>query len=299
MRKAFYRRIKNAAGNSIIRFSLFFLFGIALLMLVIIVLKAWPILVATPAGDLLASSEWQPQQGKFGFLPFIVGSVAVTGLAMVLALPVCLLSAVYITEYLKQRTRRWLRLLIDILAAVPSVVYGLFGILMVVPAVRLAGEFFGGQTAGYSLLAGGLVLAMMVSPFIISLSVDVLMSVPREARESALTLGATRWEVILHVLLKTARPGIVAAVILGLARAIGETLAVMMVAGNVARIPTSLFDPVYPLPALIANNYGEMMSIPRYDSALMLAALILMMLVGGFSFAAHITLARMQRRRTS
>jgi len=299
MRRAFYRRIKNAAGSAVIRYSLFFLYGIALLMLIIILLKAWPILVATPINDLLFSSIWQPQQGKFGFLPFIFGSIAVTLLAMILALPVCLLSAVYITEYMNQRLRKWLRLLIDILAAVPSVIYGLFGILIIVPVVRLAGDLFNALTAGYSLLAGGVVLAMMVSPFIISLSIDVLMSVPREARESALVLGATRWEVIRHVLLKIARPGIVAAVILGLARAIGETLAVMMVAGNVAKIPASLFDPVYPLPALIANNYGEMMSIPRYDSALMFAALILMILVGGFSFAAHITLSRMQRRRTS
>lgn len=283
----------------VIRYSLFMLYAIAFLMLVIILVKAWPILVTTSLRELLFSSVWQPQRGQFGFLPFIFGSLAVTALAMVLALPVCLLSAVYITEYMSRGLRKWLRLLIDILAAIPSVIYGLFGILMIVPVVRWAGELVNAQSAGYSLLAAGVVLAMMVSPFIISLSIDVLMSVPREARESALALGATRWEVIRHVLLKTARPGIIAAVILGLARAIGETMAVMMVAGNVAIVATSLFDPVYPLPALIANNYGEMMSIPRYDSALMFAALILMVMVGGFSFAAHVTLSRMQRRHTS
>jgi phosphate transport system permease protein len=299
LRKAIYRKIKNSAGGAFIRYSLFLLYGIALLMFAIILVKAWPILAIMPLDDLLFSTVWQPLRGKFGFLPFIFGSIAVTVLAMFMALPVCLLSAVYITEYLNQSLRRWLRLLIDILAAIPSVIYGLFGILTVVPAVRWAGECLGGQSAGYSLLAAGVVLAMMVSPFIISLSIDVLLSVPREARESALALGATRWEVIRHVLLKTARPGIVAAVILGLARAVGETMAVMMVAGNVANIPTSLFDPVYPLPALIANNYGEMMSIPSYDSALMFAALILMVIVGGFSFAAHVTLSRMQEKRIS
>jgi phosphate transport system permease protein len=299
LKKTFYRRIKNAAASAVIRYSIFLLYGIAFLMLVIILIKAWPILITMPISDLLFSSVWRPQQGKFGFLPFIFGSITVTALTMVLALPVCLLSAVYITEYMNRRRRKWLRLLIDILAAIPSVIFGLFGILMVVPVVRLTGQYVNGQTAGYSLLAAGVVLAMMVSPFIISLSIDVLMSVPREARESALALGATRWEVIRHVLFKIARPGIIAAIILGLARAIGETMAVMMVAGNVANIPTTLLDPIYPLPALIANNYGEMMSIPRYDSALMFAALILMVIVGGFSFAAHVTLSRMQGRHTS
>jgi phosphate transport system permease protein len=280
----------------LIRGSLFLLYIIAILMLVIIVVKAAPILIATPLEDLLFASAWRPHQGQFGFFPFIIGSISVTVLAMIFALPVCLMSAVYITEYMHRRLKKWTRLLIDLLAGIPSVIYGLFGVLLVVPAVRLLGEISGSQTTGYSLLAGGVVLAMMVSPFIISLSIDVLSSVPNEARESALALGATRWEVVRHVLLKTARPGVIAAIVLGLARAIGETMAVMMVAGNVARIPVSLFDPVYPLPALIANNYGEMMSIPRYDSALLFAALLLMMGVGGFSFAAHLTLSRMRRR---
>jgi phosphate transport system permease protein len=247
-------------------------------------------------GQLLFSSVWHPQQGQFGFLPFIAGSLAVTALAMIFALPVCLMSAMYITEYMNHRLRKWLRLSIDILAGIPSVIFGLFGVLTVVPTVRLLGEVTGSHNTGYSLLAAGVILALMVSPFIISLSIEVLTNVPQEVRESAISLGATRWEVIWHVLLKTAWPGIIAAVVLGLARAIGETMAVMMVAGNVAKIPGNLLDPVYPLPALIANNYGEMMSIQKYDSALMFAALILMVIVGGFSFAAHVILSRMHRR---
>jgi phosphate transport system permease protein len=202
----------------------------------------------------------------------------------------------YITEYMNHRLRKWLRLSIDILAGIPSVIFGLFGVLTVVPTVRLLGEVTGSHSTGYSLLAAGVILALMVSPFIVSLSIEVLTNVPQEVRESAISLGATRWEVIWHVLLKTAWPGIIAAVVLGLARAIGETMAVMMVAGNVAKIPGNLLDPVYPLPALIANNYGEMMSIQKYDSALMFAALILMVIVGGFSFAAHVILSRMHRR---
>jgi phosphate transport system permease protein len=275
------------------------LYGIAFLILVIIAVKAAPILCSMSLWQLLSSSVWHPQQGQFGFLPFIAGSLAVTALAMIFALPVCLMSTVYITEYMNHHLRKWFRFSIDTLAGIPSVIFGLFGVLAIVPAVRLLGEVTGRHSTGYSLLAAGIILALMVSPFIISLSIEVLINVPQEVRESAISLGATRWEVIWHVLLKTAWPGIIAAVVLGLARAIGETMAVMMVAGNVAKIPDNLLDPVYPLPALIANNYGEMMSIPKYDSALMFAALILMVIVGGFSFAAHLILSQMNRRCSS
>lgn len=295
----FYRKAKSAVAGSLIRFSHLLLYGIAFLILGIIAVKAAPILSSISLGQLLFTSAWSPQQGQFGFLPFIAGSLAVTVLAMIFALPVCLMSSVYITEYMNHRLRKWIRLAIDILAGIPSVIFGLFGVLAVVPAVRWLGEAIGRQSTGYSLLAGGVVLALMISPFIISLTVEVLISVPREVRESAISLGATRWEVIWHVLLKISRPGIIAAIVLGLARAVGETMAVMMVAGNVAKIPGHLLDPVYPLPALIANNYGEMMSIPKYDSALLFAALILMVMVAGFSIAAHAVLSRMNRRYSS
>jgi phosphate transport system permease protein len=180
--------------------------------------------------------------------------------------------------------REFIRLLIDILAGIPSVIYGLFGVIVIVPIVSFVSELTGNPTTGYSLLAGGLVLAIMVVPFIISVTVEVLVTVPNEARECSLALGTTRWEMVRYVIVKHAKQGIVAAIILGFARAFGETIAVMMV-----------FDPAYPLPALIANNYGEMMSIPLYDSALLLAALILMLIVGVFSFGAHITLSKIGR----
>jgi phosphate transport system permease protein len=139
-------------------------------------------------------------------------------------------------------------------------------------------------------------LAIMVIPFIISVTVEVLLTVPWEARQSALALGTTRWETIRYVVLRHSRQGIIAAVVLGFARAFGETIAVMMVVGNVVRLPHSPFDPAYPLPALIANNYGEMMSIPFYDSALLLAALILMFVVGLLSLGANLTLASLSKR---
>jgi phosphate transport system permease protein len=164
-----------------------------------------------------------------------------------------------------------------------------------VPFVRSLGETFGHPTTGYSLLSGGIILAIMVSPIIISVSTEVLRAVPMEARETALALGTTRWETVKHVVLRTARHGILSAIVLGFTRAFGETIAVLMIVGNVPKVAHSIFDPAYPLPALLANNYGEMMSIPLYESALLLSALILLLVVGGFNLAAHITLLRMER----
>jgi phosphate transport system permease protein len=145
-------------------------------------------------------------------------------------------------------------------------------------------------------LAAGIVLAVMVFPTIIHVSLEVFASVPRELRDASLALGATKWETVKHVVLRKGFGGIVAAVVLGVSRAFGETMAVLMVAGNVARPPRALFDPAYTLPALLANNYGEMMSIPLYDSALMLAALVLFGVVLVFNIAARLFLVRVERR---
>ncbi len=286
------RKRRDAFALHSFRGVLYLVNAMAVVLVVVLLVKAKPLLFAVPLAELVGSSSWHPLQGRFGFLPFIAGSVGVTAIAMVLALPVCLLSAVYIAEYASRRVRETARFLIDLMAGIPSVIYGLFGVILVVPLVRALGSVWGVETTGYSLLAGGIILAIMVMPLIISVSAEVLLNIPREARESALALGATQWETVQHVILKLARRGILAAVVLGFARAFGETMAVMMVAGNVASIPSSIFDPAYPLPALIANNYGEMMSIPLYDSALLLAALILMVVVGAGSLAAHLTLVR-------
>ncbi len=150
------------------------------------------------------------------------------------------------------------------------------------------------STSGYCVLSGGLILAIMVVPIITALSFEVFTAVPDDMRVAALSIGATRWETIKHVVFRKAYPGIIATVILGFSRAFGETMAVLMVVGNVAKVPGSLFDPAYPLPALIANNYGEMMSIPLYDSALMLAALILLIIVVIFNILAKLMLIRVK-----
>jgi len=288
-----WRQVENYFAGRIFRLSLIFINVVAVLITIVLIIKAQPILTSTPLADLLFSSDWHPLQGRFGFYPFIIGTLEVTAIAMIISIPVCLLSAIYLSEYANSRFREFARFVIDILAGIPSVIYGLCGVIVVVPFVQVVGNALGNPTTGYSLLAGGIILAVMVAPFIISLSLEVLRMIPIEARENTLALGTTKWEAVRHVILKSARRGIFAAIILGFARAFGETIAVLMVVGNVARVPASVFDPAYPLPALIANNYGEMMSIPLYDSALLLAALILLIVVGGFSTMAHLTLLRM------
>jgi phosphate transport system permease protein len=258
--------------------------------------RSRPILAMKSLGHLLFSTSWHPMRGEFGFFPFIVGSLWVTVVAVVIAVPLCLLTAIYLSEYAPRRMRELARPLIDLLAGIPSVVFGVWGVLIVVPFIKnyiapLSGSF----SSGYSVLAAGIVLAIMIFPMIINVTVEVFASVPREMREASLALGATKWQTIKHAVVRKAFPGIVAAILLGLSRAFGETMAVLMVAGNVAKVPHSVLDPSYPLAALIANNYGEMMSVPMYDSALLLASLILLVVVLLFNVGARLVLIRAVR----
>jgi len=279
-----------------------FMFGLTLVpgFLVFVMLfglfwKARAILAVKPLGRLLLGTTWKPSQGEFGMLAFLAGTLAVTVVAMVIAVPISLLTAVYLSEYAPRRIRNAARPMIDLLAGLPSVVYGVWGVLMIVPLVAWAARLFGTYSSGYSILAGGIVLAIMVFPTIIHVSLEVFSSVSKDLRDAALSLGANRWEVAKKVVLRKSRHGIVAAVVLGLSRAFGETMAVLMVVGNIPRVPKSLFDAGYPLPALLANNYGEMMSVPLYDSALMLAALVLLLVVLAFNVAARMILVRAER----
>jgi len=259
--------------------------------------KSMPILTTQPLSELLLSSSWHPWKGEFGFYPFIIGTLWVTALAMVLSIPPSLLTAIYLAEYAPSKVRGIIKPMVDLLAGIPSVVYGLWGVLLVVPLIRdYVAPLVGVTTTGYTVLAGGIVLAIMVFPITISISEEVIRAVPQEIREASMALGATKWQTVKHVVMRSVLPGIIAAIILGFGRAFGETMAVLMVVGNVPKVPSSLFDPGYPLPALIANNYGEMMSIPLYDSALMLAALILLLVVLLFSVLAGIILVLTRRR---
>jgi len=258
--------------------------------------KSLPILTTQPIDKLLFSSSWNPLEGQFGFYPFIVGTVWVTILAMALSIPASLLTSIYLAEYASSRIHGIIKPMIDLLAGIPSVIFGLLGVLIVVPFVRndLA-PIVGASTTGYSLLSGSIVLAIMVFPIIISVSTEVIKAVPQAHRKASMALGATKWQTIKHVVVPSSLSGLAAAIVLGFGRAFGETMAVLMVIGNVARVPSSPFDPAYPLPALIANNYGEMMSIPAYDSSLMFAALILLVIVILFSVIAEIALKRAKK----
>jgi phosphate transport system permease protein len=277
------------------------------LIAVTLFLRARPILALTPIGDLLFSSTWQPFQQAFGFYPFIVGTIWVTLLGMIIAVPPSLMTSIYLSEYAHPRMRSLLKPLIDLLAGIPSVVYGVWGVLIVIPFIRnfltplldrwlgFIPLFHSDNPTGYSVLAGGIVLAVMVFPIIIAVAEEVIHAVPNGLREASYALGATRWQTIKHVVLRRAGAGILAAIVLGFSRAFGETMAVMMVVGNVPHIPHSILDPAYPLTALIANNYGEMMSVPLYDAALLGAALILLLVVIVFNAASRLALIRLLR----
>jgi phosphate transport system permease protein len=259
--------------------------------------KSWPILMENNISDLLFSSEWLPHDGKFGLLPFIISTFWVTGVAVIIAIPLCILTAIYLSEYANKRMIAWVSPVIDILGGIPSVIFGIWGIIVVVPFVRdILGPMVGVSTTGYCILTGGIVLSIMVFPIIIYVLLEVFRTIPADLRNAALSLGANKWIMIRKVLLRQAGPGIISAVVLGFSRALGETLAVLMVVGNVVNIPSSPIESGYPLPALIANNYGEMLSIPMYDSALMLAALVLFVIVVFFNVVARFILRRVERK---
>jgi phosphate transport system permease protein len=254
---------------------------------------------------LFFGSTWRPDQGLFGFWPYITGTFWVTAVGVLLAVPPCLLTALYLSEYSHSFTRSIAKPILDLLAAIPPVVYGVWGLLAVVPFVEdvlapLSKRWLSfipflavRQPTGFSIIAGGIVLAVMIAPLIISVIYEILQTVPNELRHASLAVGATQWQTIRQVVIPRVIPGIVAAVVLAASRALGETMAVLMVVGNVAQVPQSIFDAAYPLPALIANNYGDMMSIPLYDAALLCAALILLIVILIFNILSTLVLQRM------
>jgi len=280
---------------------------LALALLLTLLVRSWPLLSVKPLWQLFSDQAWLPSQGQFNFLPFITGTLWVTITALIIAVPPCLLVTIYLSEYAHRAIREMMKPVLDLLAAIPSVVYGVWGVIAVVPWVKelslLSKEYLGfipflssKNPTGFSILAGSIVLAIMIGPFIIAMGYEVLRAVPDGYREASLSVGATHWETIKLVLIPKTTSGIIAAIVMGASRALGETMAVLMVVGNVARIPASIFDPAYPLPALIANNFGEMLSIPLYDSALMTAAFILLILVLIFNIFASLMLRRIIQR---
>ncbi len=274
---------------------------IAILMVVVmfvgLYLKSSPVLQEKSFWQLLSSSEWKPMKGEFGFLPFVAGTLWVTLISILIALPVSLLTAVYITEYAKPYIKRLVFPILDILAALPSVIFGVWGVLVIVPWIsqHVAPHFMDFST-GYTVFAAGIVLGVMVIPLLVSLFIEVFSSVSTDLRECSLSLGATRWQTVRKVIFRQTFSGIIAATVLAVSRAMGETIAVLMVCGCVIGIPTGILDPCYPIPALIANNYGEMLSMPMYEAALMFAALILFVVVLFFNLLSRIILYRLEKR---
>lgn len=259
--------------------------------------KSSDILAVHSLKDLLGSTEWSPLSGRFGFLSFILSSVYVTLLSVVLAVPVAILTALYLTERAHPLVKKIIFPVLDILAGIPSVVYGLWGTLIVVPWIAdTLGPHFVDYTSGYTLLAGGIVLAIMIVPLLVSLFVELFSTIPRDLKEASASLGATRWQISRSIVLRKAAPGIIAAVVLAVSKAFGETLAVLMVCGNMVGVPHSLFDGAYPLPALIANNYGEMLSLPMYESALMFAALVLFVIILLFNALSRVVLQNVEKK---
>ncbi len=218
--------------------------------------------------SFLTGQTWDPVSGEFGALPFIYGTVVTSALALLIGAPIGLGAAIALSELLPGRIRDVLSALVELLAAIPSVVYGLWGIFVLAPLLRTDVEpflrstlgflpVFSGPAYGVGMLAGGVILAIMIVPTIAAVSRDVLRAVPADQREAMLALGATRWEMIRGAVLPYARTGIAGAIILGLGRALGETMAVTMVIGNRPAISASLFAPGYTLASVIANEFVE------------------------------------------
>lgn len=300
------RAIKNVAARRVLSVAALLLVLLLVAIGAVLVSEALPILRQQSLLDLITSREWHPTQMAFGLLPFIAGSFIVTLFAMLIGVTPAVLSGIYLAEYTSSRRRSMVKPVVDLLAGIPSVVYGLWGVLFVVPLIReVIAPTLGGtlgqrfplfavtNPSGYSVLAGAIVLAIMVFPLIVAVTDEVLRNIPSQLRESMLAMGATRWETTWVVVRYAGLPGIAAAIVLAFSRAFGETLAIMMVIGNTPIIPRSIFDAAYPLPALIANAYSEMMSVPLYQSALMLAALVLLCVVLFFNIIARRVIGRL------
>jgi phosphate transport system permease protein len=218
--------------------------------------------------SFLFSSAWDPVAGNFGALPFIYGTVVTSILALLIAVPLGLGAAIFLAEMAPPRVSNAMTFLIELLAAVPSVIYGLLGIFVLVPALQKnivpalksvfgALPIFQGAFYGVSVFSAGIVLSVMIVPFIISVSREVLLSVPRDQREASLALGASQWQTIWRVVMPNASTGITGSIFLALARALGETMAVTMVIGNTPQIKASLLAPGYSIAAVIASNFTE------------------------------------------
>jgi len=238
--------------------------------------------------SFIFSNDWNPAAEIYGGWPLVLGTLVTSGIALVLGIPVAIATALTVQELCPPRLRPILAMLLDLLAAVPSVVYGLWGVFVLIPALKgfqqSLANFFGflpfvaGTVAGPSYFIAGLILAIMILPIVSAVSREVIATVPSDLKEGSLALGATRWEMIRMAVLPYSRSGITGAAMLGLGRAIGETIAVVLVIGNALTVGHSIFQQGYSLAAVIANEFGEAASDPLHRSALFAAGLVLFVL---------------------
>lgn len=277
--------------EKLVRYILAAMAGSSLLALAGIVIflfmEGLPLFAHYPVMDFLFGSLWYPTEdpGLFGIFPLLTASLAVTFFSSLLAVPLGVLTAVYLTEIAHPAMRRVIKPFVELLAALPSVVLGFLGMVVLAPFLQ---DYLGAAT-GLNLLNASVVLAFMSVPTICSVSEDALYSVPRDLREASLALGATRWQTTVRVVIPAALSGIGTAVMLGMSRAIGETMVVLMVAGGAGIIPTSLLDPVRPMPASIAAEMAEAPFRSEHYHALFAIGIVLFLLTLVFNMlAAHI-----------
>jgi phosphate ABC transporter permease protein PstC len=256
--------------------------SILLVITVFIFSEGTPIMFKYGLKRFLFSLDWFPLERSYGLLPMIIGSLVVTGGALVIGIPLGLACAVVLTEFSSKRLRRFLKPVIELLAGIPSVVYGFMGVVILIPFIR---DNLGGP--GFSVLAASVILGIMILPTIISISIDSLEAVPRSYREGSIALGATRWQTTRMVMFPAAKSGIIASVILGMGRAIGETMAVIMIAGNAATIPRSLLDPVRTLTSNIALELGY--AAGEHRQALFATGVILFIIIMMLNTIANLT----------
>jgi phosphate transport system permease protein len=287
--RAFIRRLRH--GDEVAHLVTFIFAASILLLTSMLVYELWVTSHLSRAKfgwSFLATRIWDPVFENFGALPYIYGTLVTSAIALIIAVPLGLAAATFLAELAPRRISDGVAFLIDLLAAVPSVIYGLLGIFVVVPLMRtVIGPalknslgflpFFKGPNYGVGFLTAGIVLSIMVVPFIISVSREVLLTVPRDQREAALALGATRWEATWKVVIPWARAGIAGSVFLALARALGETMAVTMVIGNATAISASLFSPGDTIAATIASQFTEATG-DLYLSALVELGLVLFLI---------------------
>jgi phosphate ABC transporter permease protein PstC len=250
-------------------------------------------------------ADWDVSRAHFGAWPLLFGTIVTSAIALIIGVPIAVGTALFVTELCPRRFRTPLTILVDLLAAVPSVVYGLWGFLFLAPKLRgfqqfLADKFsflpfVGGPVAGPSYFIAGIILAVMILPIVSAISREVVQRVPLENKEAALALGATRWEMIRIAILPYSRAGITGGAMLGLGRALGETIAVTLVIGNSAAIGKQVFDQGYTLAAVIANEFGEAANNPLHSSALFAAGLVLFVLTLAVNAAARAVVQRSER----